>query len=217
MIRLVVADDHGIVRKGLRQLIQETGDITVVGEAEDGQGVLEHVAGTPMDVLLLDMNMPGRSGVDLIQMVHRERPGLPVLVFSMLDEKKYAVRAIRAGARGFLSKTALPGTIADALRQVVAGRYFITAAVAEELAVEASGGEPAEPHRVLTDREFEILVLLAEGLRPTEIAHKLSLSIKTVSTHKTRVMAKLGARSLTDLIRYAIQQRLVEGGSVGRH
>lgn len=183
--------------------------MTAVGEAADGAELLSCVAEAPADVVLLEVSMPGCEGAGLIEAVGRVCPDLPVLIFTDLHEKVHAVRAIRAGALGYLSKSASAGAILDALRQVAAGHHYITPTVAGELALDAAGAAPYSA-RSLTKRELEVLIQLAEGLRPMEIARKLSLSIKTVSTHKTRILAKLGARSTADLVRYAINEGLVE-------
>ncbi|MBS0327669.1 MAG: response regulator transcription factor [Proteobacteria bacterium] len=210
MIRVVIADDHQILREGLKQLLESAGDIAVVGEAGDGAATLERVRGDAFDVLVLDLSMPGRSGMDLIRQVADERPRLRVLVLSMHDEHQYAVRAIRAGAAGYLTKESASSELVAAIRKVAAGRAYVTAAVAEHLALEAMpGGRPAS-HATLSDREFEVFRRLVAGESVGAIAARLNLSSKTISTHKARLMEKLGVASTADLVRYAMRHRLFD-------
>ena len=208
MIRIVIADDHTIVREGLKQLLAAAGDLNVVGEARDGQEVMQQVRDNDFDVLLLDMSMPGKSGTELIKQVKDEKPKLRVLVLSMHEEHQYAVRAIKAGASGYVTKDRAGTELVTAIRKVGAGGAFITAEVAEQLALGAMPGADASPHGRLSDREFEVLGLLAAGKTVTEIAARLNLSGKTVSTHKARLMEKLGIDNQADLVRYAMTHGL---------
>ena len=211
MIRIVVADDHTIVREGLKQLLSAASDLSVVGEAQDGHEVLERVRGLDFDVLLLDMSMPGRSGIDLIKQVHAEKPKLRVLVLSMHEEHQYAVRAIRAGAAGYLTKDSASAQLVSAIRKVAGGGAFITETVAQQLALEAMPeAEETLPHTALSDREFQVFRELASGKAVSDIAAELHLSVKTVSTHKARIMEKMSLSNSAELIRYAIQHRLVD-------
>ena len=190
--RVLVADDHAIVREGLRRILAADPAFAVAGEAKDGHEVLAAVRAGGFDVLLLDLSMPGRSGVDLIRQVKAERPDLRVLVLSMHGEQQYAVRSIRAGASGYLTKDAAPAQLVAALRKVAAGGLFITPAVAEALALGLQAPGDELPHKRLSDREYEVFVLLAGGQSVTGIAERLHLSVKTVSTHKTHIHEKLG-------------------------
>jgi DNA-binding NarL/FixJ family response regulator len=210
MIRIVIADDHTIVREGLKQLLGAVGDIEVVAEASNGHEVLERVRALEFELLLLDMSMPGRSGIDLIKQVRAEKPKLRILVLSMHEEHQYAVRAIRAGAAGYLTKESASKQLVDAIRKVASGGAFISAEVAQQLALGAMPGAQAALHETLSDREFQILRMIAEGLSVTEIGAKLSLSVKTVSTHKGNIQQKMGLGSTAELIRYAISHRLVD-------
>jgi DNA-binding NarL/FixJ family response regulator len=210
MIRIVIADDHTIVREGLKQLLAAAGDLQVVAEAADGHQALERVRALEFDVLLLDMSMPGKSGIELIKQVHAEKPRLRVLVLSMHEEHQYAVRAIRAGAAGYLTKESASVQLVAAIRKVAAGGAFISAEVAQQLALSAMPGAQGLPHEALTDREFQVFQLIAAGKSVSEIAARLSLSVKTVSTHKTNVLHKMGMSTTADLVRYAITHRLVE-------
>jgi DNA-binding NarL/FixJ family response regulator len=209
MIRIVVADDHTIVREGLKQLLAAAGDLEVVGEAEDGFAVLERVRALDFDLLLLDMSMPGKSGIDLIKQVKAEKPKLRILVLSMHEEHQYAVRAIRAGASGYLTKESASGQLVEAIRKVASGGAFISSAVAEQLALGAMPDAQGAPHEALSDREFQVFRMLAEGKSISDIAARLNLSVKTVSTHKANILHKMGLASTADLIRYALDRKLI--------
>ena len=208
MIRIVVADDHTIVREGLKQLLGSAGDLQVVGEAKDGHEVMERVRGLDFDLLLLDMSMPGKSGIELIKQVKSEKPKLRVLVLSMLEEAQYAVRAIKAGASGYVTKDCAGTQLVTAIHKVAAGGAFISAEVAEQLALGAMPDAQGPAHGRLSDREFEVLGLLVAGHTVTDIAGRLNLSGKTVSTHKARLMEKLGIDNQADLVRYAMKHGL---------
>lgn len=210
MIRVVIADDHQILREGLRQLLEAAGDIEVVGEAGDGAETLARVRSDAFDVLVLDLSMPGRSGMDLIRQVAEERPRLRVLVLSMHEEHQYAVRAIRAGAAGYLTKETASSDLVAAIRKVAAGGAYVTPSVAEHLALDAMPGARAASHETLSDREFEVFRLLVAGETVSAIAARLCLSAKTISTHKARLMEKLGVASTADLVRYAMRHRLFD-------
>ena len=216
MIRIVLADDHTIVREGLKQVLSAAADLAVVGEAKDGREVLERVRDLEFDVLLLDLSMPGKSGIELIKQVRAEKPRLRVLVLSMHQERQYAVRAIQAGASGYLTKESAPAQLVSAIRKVAAGGAFVTEAVAEQLALGVMPQSEGPPHRALSDREFQVFQLLASGKAVSEIARELKLSVKTVSTHKAHIMQKMNIGNPAELIRYAIQHQLIDDpGSPG--
>jgi len=208
MIRVVVADDHQILREGLKQLLLAAGDLDVVGEAGDGHEVLQRIRTLDFDVLLLDMSMPGKSGVELIKQVKAEKPKLRILVLSMHEEHQYAVRAIRAGASGYLTKESAAAQLVAAIRKVAAGGAFISAEVAERLALDAMPHADRPLHESLSDREYQVFRLLVNGETVSEIAVKLHLSAKTVSTHKARLMEKLQVASNAELVHYALKHRL---------
>jgi DNA-binding NarL/FixJ family response regulator len=208
VIRVVIADDHQILREGLKQLLQAAGDVVIAGEAGDGFEVLERVRTLDFDVLLLDMSMPGKSGVELIRQVKSEKPKLRILVLSMHEEHQYAVRAIRAGASGYLTKESAAAKLVAALRKVGSGGAFISAEVAERLAQEAMPHAEGPPHAALSDREYQVFRMLVNGQTVTEIAATLHLSGKTVSTHKARLMEKLGVENNAELVHYAVRHRL---------
>ena len=209
MIRVVVADDHTIVREGLKQLLSASVDFTVAGEACNGHEVITRIRELEFDVLLLDISMPGRSGIELIRQINSEKPALRILVLSMHEEEQYAVRAIRAGASGYLTKETAAAQLLSALRKIASGGVFITPAVAEQLALGAMPNTGGSPHSTLSNREFQVMGMLVAGKSITEIAANLNLSVKTVSTHKARLMQKMGMASQTDLIRYALDNNLV--------
>jgi DNA-binding NarL/FixJ family response regulator len=203
MIRVLIADDHKIVRDGLRRILAAHADLQVTAEAANGDEALALVKANDYDVALLDMSMPGLSGIDLIKRVKIERPKLRILVLSMHGEDQYAVRALKAGASGYLGKDSAAELLVGAIRKIAAGGVHIGEAAAASL---VAGEQQA--HQKLSDREFEVLRLLVDGKSPTDIAEQLHLSVKTVSTHKTRMLEKLGLKSTADLVRYAIETKL---------
>ena len=215
MIRIVVADDHTIVREGLKQLLSAAPDLSVIGEAQNGHEVIERVRALDFDVLLLDMSMPGKSGIELIKQVRAEKPKLRILVLSMHEEEQYAVRAIRAGAAGYLTKDSASAQLVSAIRKVAGGGAFITESVAQQLALGAMPQTEGPPHAALSDREFQVFRELVSGKAVTEIASELNLSVKTVSTHKSRIMQKMNMSNPAELIRYAIHHRLVDDPDAG--
>lgn len=215
MIRVLIADDHMIVREGLKQILSKEGDLTVAGEAANGNDVLRMVRAQEWDVLVTDMSMPGRNGLELIKLVKQERPALPVLVLSMYDEDQFAVRAIRAGASGYINKESVSEQLVAAIRTVAAGGVHASPAVTKALFSTLRGDTQARPHEQLSDRELQVLQLIASGKTVTEIADQLALSPKTVSTHKSRLMEKMQMSNQAELIRYAIEQRLIQAPDTG--
>ena len=210
MIKIVVADDHAIVREGLKRIITSSGDMTVVGEAADGTEVMQQVRGLDFDVLALDLSMPGRCGMELIKLIHNEKPRLRILVLSMHQELQYAVRAIKSGASGYLTKESTPLHLLQVLRKIAAGSVFISTDVAEQLALGSMRGNISVPHERLSDREFEVFRLIASGISVSDIAVRLHLSAKTVSTHKANLMQKMELQNQSELIRYAIKHGVAE-------
>ena len=208
MIRVLLADDHAVVRAGLREILADTGDVIVAGEATNGQEVLAKVRGETFDVAVLDMSMPGRSGIDLIKQVKKEKPQLRILILSMHSEQQYAVRAVKAGASGYLTKESAADELVAAIRRIAAGGAYVSPETAERLVLDSSPRAGAAPHTKLSDREFQVFQLIASGKSITEIAQQLSLSVKTISTHKTRIMEKMGLANQAELIRYAIENNL---------
>jgi two-component system invasion response regulator UvrY len=212
MIRVLVADDHAIVRHGLKQLIAETTDMVVVGEADSGLEALRAIRANDLDVVLMDIAMPGKNGIETLKQIHSEWPNLPVVILSMYPEDQYAVRLIKAGAAGYLTKESAPEQLVAALRAVARGKKFITPAVAELLADELGGGKGsnAARHATLSDREEQIFRLLASGKTGSDVAEQLCLSVKTVSTYRTRVLEKMGMKNNAELTYYAIKNGLIE-------
>ena len=210
MIRIVIADDHTIVREGLKQLLSASADFQIVGEASNGHEVLTRLREIEFDLLLLDMSMPGRSGTELIRQVKSEKPRLRILVLTMHEEQQYAVRAIKAGASGYLTKEGASEQLVSAIRKVAGGGAFITAAVAEQLALDAMPQSSGPLHLTLSDREYQVMQMLVAGKTVTDIAESLHLSVKTISTHKARLMQKMNLASQADLIRYAISHHLAD-------
>jgi len=205
VIRVLIADDHSIVRDGLKRILAATADLQVAGEAPSGDDALALVKVNDYDVVMLDMSMPGLSGIDLIKRLKREKPELKILVLSMHGESQYAARALKAGAAGYLNKDSAAEMLLGALRKIAAGGVHIGEAAAASLLQ----SNAKSPHQALSDREFEVMRLLVEGLGPTEIGERLHLSVKTVSTHKTRILEKLSLGSTAELVRYALEHRLV--------
>lgn len=208
MIRILIADDHAIVREGLKRIVGTVDDMDVIGEAADGTEVMARVRELAFDVLVLDLSMPGRSGMELIKLVHAEKPRLRILVLSMHQELQYAVRAIKSGASGYLTKESAPALLEQAIRKIAGGGAFVTADVAEQLALGAMPGGETLAHQGLSEREFDVFRLLVAGQSVTDSATQLNLSAKTVSTHKANVLRKLGLQNQSDLIRYAIKHGL---------
>jgi DNA-binding NarL/FixJ family response regulator len=210
MIRIVIADDHAIVREGLKRILSSAEDMVVLAEAGDGAEVMQRVRGAEFDLLVLDLSMPGRSGMELIRLVKAERPRLRILVLSMHQELQYAVRAIKSGASGYLTKESAPAQLVLALRKIAGGGAYISAEVAEQLALGAMPGAAGATHETLSAREFEVFRMLAAGESVTDIAAKLSVSVKTASTHKANLMHKMGLHNQTELLRYAIRHGLAD-------
>lgn len=210
MIKILMADDHGIVREGMKHLFALTADIAVVAEAVNGGQVLERLSQEGLDLILLDMSMPGVSGVNLITRIRSHSPHIPILVLSMHNEPQIARRALNAGAVGYLTKDSEPEILLTAVRKVAQGGRFIDPALAGQLVFETNDPGQKAPHEQLSEREGEILLLLAKGKSLNEIADELAISNKTVSTHKTRLMQKMNFSSNADLVHYAVANGLGE-------
>ncbi|THF67336.1 response regulator transcription factor [Pseudothauera nasutitermitis] len=211
MIRILIADDHDILRAGLKHILSESGDIAVGGEACNGAEAMVRLRAGQWDAVVLDLNMPGRNGIELIKQVKSEFPRLPILVLSMYQEDIYAVRALKAGASGYLCKDNAEALLAEAIRKIVGGGLFINQSVAENLTRDMLQGRHTQlPHNRLTDRNYQIFLMLVQGMGVSEIAKRLSLSVKTVSTHKANIQLKMGLGNTAELVRYAIQHHLIE-------
>jgi len=210
MINILIADDHTIVRKGLKQILAETQDMVVAGEASNGFEVMEKVRNNHYDVLLLDISMPGKSGLDILKELKMENPKLPVLVLSMYPEEQYAVRVLRAGASGYLTKESAPEELVVAMRKVARGKKYVSPSLAEKLAVDLEVDASKPPHETLSDREYQVLCMIASGKTVGEIAEKLLLSAKTISTYRARILEKMNMKNSAELTHYAIQNKLVD-------
>ncbi len=208
MIKVLIADDHAIVRKGLRQIVKEQAAYMEVDEAVDGQEVLEKIRDEHWDVLVLDISMPKRSGLDILQEVKHSKPTLPVLMLSVHPEEQYAIRVLKAGAAGYMNKDCALDELVRAIQKVVGGGKYVSPTLAEKLAFELSGQNGKAPHEALSDREYSVLLMIGIGKSVSEIANELLLSVKTVSTYRSRVLEKLTLKSNAELIRYVIDNQL---------
>ncbi|MBI5641386.1 MAG: response regulator transcription factor [Nitrospirae bacterium] len=191
MIRILIADDHTIVREGLKQILAETPDMIATGEASNGQEALDKATKDDFDVLLLDISMPGRSGLDILKQLRTEKPRLAVLILSMYSEEQYAIRALRAGASGYMTKESAPDELIEAIRKVALGRKYVSPSLAEKLAFNLEAGSDRLPHESLSDREYQVMCMIASGKTVKEIADELALSIKTISTYRSRIVEKM--------------------------
>ena len=209
-IHVLIADDHAIVRQGLKQILSETEDLLVTGEADDGAEALVLARQQPWDVFLLDVSMPNRNGIDTLKQLKKEFPRLPVLILSMHPEEQYAVRALKAGASGYLTKQSAPEQLVTAIRQVASGKKYLSPAVAQQLADAISDHSDKSPHERITDREYQVLVLISAGKTLTQVAEQLNLGVATVSTYRARLLEKMGLRSTAELIRYGLEHGLAE-------
>ena len=209
-IRVLIADDHAIVRQGLRQILSDTPDLTVAGEAENGVQAVQMVRAGDWDVVLMDVSMPDRNGIDALKIIKKEFPRLPVLILSMYPEEQYAIRALKAGAAGYLTKQSAPELLVTAIRQVASGKKYVSPSLAEELANAIGEDSERPPHEKLSDREYQTLCMIASGKTPTEIAEALNLSVKTVSVYRARLLEKMNLRNNAELTHYGLKHGLAE-------
>jgi DNA-binding NarL/FixJ family response regulator len=210
MIRIIIADDHAAVRRGVKDILADEADMEIGAEASTAQELLDLVRKQAWDAVVLDISLPGRSGLEVLSELKQERPSLPVLVHTMHAEDQFAVRALRAGAAGYLTKDSAPAELVKALRKIVAGGKYVGQSLAEKLAVRVDANIDRAPHEALSDREFQILRLLASGKTVSEIADELSLSVKTISTYRSRILGKMKMKNNAELMRYALQHKVVE-------
>ena len=209
MLKILIADDHAIVRKGLKQLLLEEYPSAVIGEVADTEGLLKQVMNNGWNIVICDMNMPGRSGLDALAHIKQVAPDLPVLIMSMYPEDQYALRVLKAGASGYLQKESIHDDIIKAVQTVKLGKKFITPSIAEKLAEAFHNNTNKQPHELLSDREFDVFKLIASGKSVSDIANQLSLSTTTVSTYRSRILEKMGIRSNAELTRYALEKKLI--------
>jgi len=210
MMRVVVVDDHAVVREGLKRIISENPGMAVTGEAGDGHEALKLIRGGACDVVLLDITMPNKNGLDVLKELRTEVPRLPVLVLSMHSEDQYAVRVLRAGAAGYLTKESAPAKLVQAIRKVVRGGKYVSPSLAEKLVSDLGTDTERPPHEILSDREYQVLCLIASGKTVSEIGAELALSVKTISTYRVRILEKLRMKNNAEITRYAIKERLVD-------
>jgi two-component system, NarL family, invasion response regulator UvrY len=209
-MRVLIADDHAVFRRGLKETLGEVFSRVTFGEAKSAQEALEHVRRHDWDIVVLDISMPGKSGLDILTDLKRLRPKLPILLLSMHPEEQFARRALKSGAAGYLSKESVPEELQRAVKKVIHGGRYVSATLAEELAVDLSGGAGRPIHELLSDREFQVLRMIASGKTVKQIADEIALSVKTVSTYRARILEKTGMKTNAELIRYALQSRLVD-------
>jgi two-component system invasion response regulator UvrY len=210
MIKILIADDHPIVRQGFKQVLSETADMVVAEEAGNGQEVLDLVAKKDYDVILLDISMPGKSGLEVLKELKTTNQKIPVLILSIYPEEQYAIRALKAGASGYLTKESAPEELIAAIRKVSRGGKYISSSLAEKLAYALDGDAEKAPHEMLSDREYQILLQIASGKTVSDIAEEMHLSVKTVSTYRSRILDKMHLKNNAELTTYAIRNSLVE-------
>ena len=210
MIRVVIVDDHAILRRGLSQIIAESGDMEVVGEAEASAPALRLLREKPCDVVLLDISLPDRNGIETLKLIRKEFAHLRVLMLSMHPENQYALRALKAGAAGYLTKQSAPSQLVSAIRQVKGGRKYVTPAVAEELAMSIDRDIDLPTHHTLSIREYQTLCMIASGKNLTDVANHMSISVKTVSVYRARVLEKMRLKNNAELTHYAIKNQIVD-------
>lgn len=210
MIRVCIADDHPVVRQGLKQIISDAPGMSVAAEACSGQEILEKLRKNKCDVVLLDISMPGMSGLETLKHIKRDKPKVPVLMLSIYDEELYAVRALKAGAAGYVTKKSAPAELIAAIQKISMGGKYISPALAEKLAIELETDTGKPVHETLSDREYEVMRMIAQGKTVTEIAGELFLSPKTISTYRTRILEKMGMKNNAQLMQYALLHELVD-------
>jgi len=209
MIEILIVDDHAVVRTGLRQILSEISDMTITDEACDAKEALDKIKTRNYSVIVLDIALPGKSGLDVLKEIKNERPGLPVLILSMYPEDQYAIRVLKSGAAGYMTKESAPEELVTAVRTVAGGKKYISPSVAEKLASHLDFAGKKELHEMLSDREYQVLCMIASGKPPGEIAEELSLSVKTISTYRSRILEKMNLSNNAELTTYAIQKHLI--------
>lgn len=210
MIRIVIADDHSVVRRGIREILADEADMEVIAEACTAQQLLDLLSTQRCDAVVLDIGLPGRSGLEVLDQLKQGRPSVPILIHTMHPEEQFAVRAFRAGAAGYLTKDSAPAELVKALRRIVSGGKYVGASLAEQLAARMDVRSAAPAHEALSDREFEVFRFLASGKTVSEIAEQLCLSVKTISTYRTRILQKMKMHNNAELMRYALHEKLVD-------
>ncbi|MDP4116339.1 MAG: response regulator transcription factor [Bacteroidota bacterium] len=210
MIKILIADDHAIVREGLKQIVAEESDMAVLGEADDAVSLLALLPKEDWSIVVLDINMPGKNGLEILKDLRLSHPNLPILILSMYSEEQYGLRAIKAGASGYLKKVSAPNELVKAIRKIVSGGKYINQSLAEKLAYSYENNLKTQKHEILSDREFEIMCRIAAGNTAEEIAKELMLSVHTIYTYRNRLLEKMGMKSNVELTQYVIQNKLIE-------
>jgi len=210
MIKILVADDHTVVREGIKQILTGQDDMVVEDEAGNGQEVINSITKKHFDLILLDISMPGRSGLEILEEIKTIQPKLPVLILSMHPEEQYAVRTLRAGAAGYLTKASAPQELISAIRKVSKGGKYVTSSLAEKLAFELDTGVEKPDHEKLSNREYQVMLMLASGRSVSEVAEELCLSAKTISTYRTRILEKMNMKKNAELTLYAVKNSLIQ-------
>jgi len=210
MIKILIADDHPVVRQGLKQILSEEPDMEVLGEAQNSQEVLELVRKEDWDIVILDITMPGRGGLDVLKELKHERPKLAVLILSVHPEDQYAVRALKAHASGYMTKDSAPEELVKAIRKILGGGKYISPTLAERLAFDLESGTEKPLHETLSDREFQVMLMIASGKKVSEIAKEMLLSVKTIDTYRARILEKMRMKTNAELTHYAIKHQLVD-------
>jgi two-component system, NarL family, invasion response regulator UvrY len=209
MIKVLIADDHAIVRKGLRQILSETADMSVAAEASCGEEALKKIAHNKYDMVLLDISLPGKNGLDILRQIKKENPKLPVVILSVFTEEQYAISAFKAGASGYLTKESAPEELISALRKICSGGKYVTSSLTEKMAFTMAAVKKRLPHDRLSNREYEVMCLIASGKTINQIARNLSLSDSAVSTYRSRILEKMEMSGTSDIIRYVVKHGLL--------
>ncbi len=210
MIKIFIADDHAVVRRGLKQIISETPDMLITAEAERGEDLNSRLYKENCDIVLLDISMPGASGLEVLKQLKKKKPKLPVLMLSIYPEEQYAIRALKAGASGYLTKESAPEELVAAIRKISKGGKYVSSELAEKIIEELDIFDEKQTHKTLSNREYQIMCMFASGKKTKDIANALSLSVQTVSTYKNRILDKMKMKTVTEIVRYAVRHRLVE-------
>ncbi len=210
MIKVIIADDHPVVRQGLKQILADEPDIAVVGEASNSQELFKQIGCQSCDVVVLDITMPGRGGLESLKELRRERPKLPVLILSIHPEDQFGLRVLKAGAAGYMTKETAPDELVKAIRKVFAGGKYLSSTLAEKIAFDLDRDSLKAPHETLSDREYVVMCMLASGKTVSEVSRELCLSVKTVSTHRARILDKMRMKTNAELTHYAVKNRLVD-------
>jgi len=210
MIKILVADDHAIVREGIKHIFSEIPDINITGEASNGQEVLENIGKQDYDLLLLDIAMPGRDGLEILKEIRMQKPKLPVLILSMFPEEQYALRALKSGASGYMTKDSIPNELVKAVRKILRGGNYVSSSFSDKLLTELTSDIKKPLHETLSDREYQIMRMIASGKTMNEIANELSLSSKTVYTYRARILEKMGMKNNMELTRYTTKHGLID-------